>query len=111
MDGLHWPRGDAAERLGTSRVNQAIVGPFPRIIPFRLPSRLLAKTFGVASGEGWSVLISGLLLPPVNASAARTSDRNARRACDCPLAGCVRPRQQPKDLPRAPNLMRKTRRI
>jgi hypothetical protein len=41
------------------------------------------------------------------ASPART--RNARRACDFPLAGRVRPCQQPKDLPRAPNLMRETR--
>jgi hypothetical protein len=34
-----------------------------------------------------------------------------RRACDFPLAGCVRPRQHVKDLARAPNLMRETRQI
>jgi hypothetical protein len=41
-------------------------------------------------------------------SSLRAPKEYFRRACDFPLAGCVRPRQQVKDLPQAPNLMRET---
>jgi hypothetical protein len=59
----------------------------------------------VASGEGWSVLISGLLLPPVRLGLKRTPRFVISSRWLSSTAS------KPEDLPRAPNLMRETRRI
>jgi hypothetical protein len=78
----------------------------------RQPDDYFGRVFGLSvDKEGWSVLISGPLLPPANARAARTSDRNRTSRFVIILSLAVFDRVNAEGLAASAEPDRETRRI